>query len=164
MRKAHPYISKFLALVCLSSLFAVSALPSVSHAEEADGELLLVWAPAAFPASSSLGNLPNNSLGNCSDGLEGLSEGRCGNARFNSLQNTMSPCTIDMSISCIKNLDIKISDLTWQTAKYLGTLSPPKVTWPSDTRFDLGPANDSSLYTTTNRSGSQTQWLVTITK
>ena len=162
MKKAHPYILKFLALVCLSSLFAVTAIPSVSYAEEVNEELLLFWAPAAFPASSALGRSSNNSLLNCSDGMEGLSEGRCGNDLFVSLQNTMSPCTIDTSVSCIKNLEIQLPDQSWKSASYLGTLSPSRTSWSSFPQFDLGPSNDSSIFTTTNSSGSQIQWLVSV--
>jgi hypothetical protein len=162
MKKAHPYILKFLALVCLSSLFAVTAIPSVSHAEEADGELLLFWAPIALPASSALARLSDNSLIRCSDGLEGLSEGRCGDNSFVSLQNTMSPCTIDTIVSCINNLEIQLPNQSWKSASYLGTLSPPQTSWSSFPQFDLGPANDSSIFTTTNGSGSQIQWLVSI--
>lgn len=159
-------IQRFIRVSVIGSLafwITLGALPSATQANQPEGTLTVFWAPLAFPASSAYGiNPTGNFLGNCIDGLEGLSQGRCGSDQFSSLMNTLSPCEIDQIVSCIKSLSIQLPNQTWQTAKYLGSLSPPKVAWTSNTQFDLGPANDSSIFTTTSNSGAQIQWLVTI--
>ena len=160
MKKAHPYISKFLALVCLSSLFAVSALPSVSHAEEAEESLLMVWAPASWPKAYAYGNdSKTKSIQTCADGLDGLTEGRCGSLPFSHLNNNMSPCSVDGNVSCIKKLELQLPNENWQTATYLGPMSPSTTKWTSFTNIDLGPTSDASLFTSTSKSGIKTLWM-----
>jgi hypothetical protein len=159
-------ILRFIRVILIGSLTiltALGALPNPTQATQSDGTLTVFWAPLAFPASSAYGFNPiDKKGGNCVDGLEGLSQGRCGSDQFSNLMNTLSPCETDQFVSCITSLSIQLPNQSWQTANYLGSLSPPKVSWSSNTQFDLGPANDSSIFTTNSQSGVQIQWLVTI--
>jgi hypothetical protein len=76
--------------------------------------------------------------------------------------NTLSPCSVDDRVSCIKGLEVKAANTPWQTATYVGPTSPSKTTWESFPSLDLGPSNDSSIFTTTDKSGKNVLWHTTI--
>ena len=152
-------IKKLSILICACSLIAVSFGPNLSHAEDIQDSMLMLWAPIAYPkAVVSISPTTDQ----CGNGLEGLLEGRCGQIPFRSLINTLSPCSVDNRVSCIKGLEIKTANTPWQTATYVGTTSPSGTTWESFPSLDLGPSNDSSIFATTDKSGKNVLWHTTI--
>ena len=152
-------IKKLSILICICSLIAISFGPSMSQAEESQDSMLMLWTPIAYPKAVVFISPTTEQCGN---GLEGLLEGRCGQIPFTGLINTLSPCSVDDRVSCIKGLEIKTANTPWQAATYVGTTSPSGTTWESFPSLDLGPSNDSSIFATTDKSGKNVLWHTTI--
>ena len=157
MSLANFTFKRFISIICLSSLFAVTAIPTAGNAIDTTDSQIMVWAPIVWPKVQAFGN-----QGWCVDGLEGLLDGKCGQATFGSLTNNMSPCAVDSSVSCIKKIEFQLTDGLWQKATYLGPMSPSYSNWSSFPEIDLGPSSHASLYTTTNLSGEKVVWMVVI--
>ena len=157
-------VKKLSVLICVCSLIAVSFAPNVSQAEESQDSLLMVWAPIAWPTAQA--NAYDNSTKKsvlCENLLlEELVERRCGPYSLNGVMNTLTPCSVDARVSCIKSLEIKLANEPWQAANYLGPMSPSYQKWESIPSLDLGSSNDSSIFTTTNKSGKVVLWHTTI--
>jgi hypothetical protein len=147
----------------LSTALLTLVFPSSysAEADEPSGDSLAV----VYFASPSLG-VPTGSVSayrsspdengryygkSCSDGMpgfDGVSSFECGTTGFNVLNfwNSLSPCSLSASVSCIESLEIQSSDGGWSQARYAGQPVSPATNFPAFPQIDVGPSSTGALY------------------
>jgi len=120
-------------------------------------DIVIRWEPGVFSTVSANAQQGSNAI--CREGLPGLKDGNCGEAELFNLRNTMSPCSVDDRVSCIKGLDVKVGNGKWQPARYRSpAFLESNISWKTVPEVDVGPSNNSSIYLSNHDNGAQYLW------
>jgi hypothetical protein len=83
----------------------------------------------------------------CSEGLPGLDQGMCTpDRKFLSMENSLSPCTINSETTCIEKVEVLQSSGTWTAASLESEAFERSLSWPAFPKLDIGPSYNSSIY------------------
>ena len=150
-------VSLFFSCVIDSSTptFA-SAMPK---SNPLDPTITFTWGPSydprpgyaeAFGDNMNPGNGITFTIPPCSNGLPGLENGLCTpDRKFLNLENTLIPCSLDNSTTCIEQVEIRQSSGAWTLASFESEAFEHEISWPAFPTFDIGPSFNSSIYTYT---------------
>jgi hypothetical protein len=104
-----------------------SAMPD---APDANGVYYTKWCLDGLPGFDGVGNLE------C--GIPGY--------KLKSLLNSMSPCTVNNTVSCIQNVEKQSVDGTWMSGNYVGQPVNPLISYSAYPQLDLGPSSTGAIY------------------
>jgi hypothetical protein len=87
----------------------------------------------------------------CLDGLpgfDGVGNLECGipGYKLKSLANSMAPCSVDNSVSCIQNIEMQSGAGNWISGNYAGQPATPLVAYSAYPQLDVGPSSTGALF------------------
>ena len=137
----------------------VNARSVVQPSLTLDPVISFTWGPsydprpgyaAAFGDNMNPGNGITFTIPPCSDGLPGLEKGMCTpDRKFLNLENTLIPCPLDNSTTCVEQVEIQQSSGAWTLASFESEAFEHEISWSAFPTFDIGPSFNSSIYTYT---------------